>query len=153
MKVYLGADHGGYEIKEHLKKWLEEKDYEVEDCGAFRLDPEDDYPDFVFPVSEKVAQANDDQTRGILICRSGAGVVMGANKVKGVRAAVALDAKSVKHARLDNNINVIGIGADWLNEDQIKEAVSIFLTTPTSTESRHMRRIQKIMDYEKGDQK
>ncbi len=153
MKVYLGADHGGYELKENMRNWLNDQGYEVEDCGAFELDAEDDYPDFVFPVAEKVGSDKSDQSRGVLICRSGAGVVIGANKVEGVRAAVAIDTKSVNHARKDNNINVLGIGGDWLNEEQAKEAVKTFLTTPFSSEERHGRRMEKIAKYEQGNTK
>jgi ribose 5-phosphate isomerase B len=97
MKVYLGADHGGYEMKEVIKKWLLENHYEVEDCGAFSFDAEDDYPDFTFPAAEKVAQDSTGQVRGILSCRSSGGAVIAANKVKGIRAVSVFDVKSAKY--------------------------------------------------------
>jgi ribose 5-phosphate isomerase B len=149
MKVYLGADHGGYELKEKIKKFLQDKNYEVEDCGAFSYDAEDDYPDFTFPVAEKVSMDPRREDKGILLCRSSGGVIIAANKVKGIRAVSVVDVKSAKHAREHNNANVIGLSGDWMTEDQAKEAVSAFLTTPFSTEPRHARRLEKIAAHDK----
>jgi ribose 5-phosphate isomerase B len=150
MKVYLGADHGGYEMKEVIKKWLLENHYEVEDCGAFSFDAEDDYPDFTFPAAEKVAQDSTGQVRGILSCRSSGGAVIAANKVKGIRAVSVFDVKSAKHAVEHNNANMIGISGDWSTEEQAKQIVAAYVTTSFPGETRHTRRIQKIADYEQG---
>lgn len=149
MKIYLGADHGGFELKEKIKEWLVEQKYEVEDCGAFAYDAEDDYPDFTFPVAQKVAADATGKDRGILICRSSGGVIIAANKVKGIRAVSVLDELSAQHACEHNNANIIGLSGDWSSEEQAKAATLAFLTTPFSGAERHARRLQKIADYEK----
>ena len=146
MTVFLGADHGGFELKEKIKAWLIQKKYQVKDCGAFQFDAEDDYPDFIFPVAEGVGK--NAESRGVVFCRSGAGAVIAANKVKGVRAANVMDVEMIKHGREDNNLNVIGIGADVLDEEKTKKLVEAFLTLPYSGAERHARRIQKITNYE-----
>lgn len=148
MKIYLGADHGGFSLKEEVKKWLVEEHYEVEDCGATTLNPEDDYPDFSFAVAEKVAANKGGDDKGIIFCRSGAGAIIAANKIPGIRAVNTLSLETVQHAREDNNANVIGIGADILNAWQAKENILAFLTTPFSNEERHVRRLQKIAERE-----
>jgi ribose 5-phosphate isomerase B len=149
MKIYLGADHGGFELKEKIKTWLTEQNYEVEDCGAFSYDGEDDYPDFTFPVAEKVAGDQTQESRGILFCRSSGGVIIAANKVRGVRAVGVTNTKAAQHAREHNNANMIGLAGDWMTEDQAKQAVLAFLTTPFSSESRHARRLEKIAARDK----
>jgi ribose 5-phosphate isomerase B len=150
MKVYLGTDHGGFEMKEAIKKWLLENSYEVEDCGAFKLNPEDDYPDFVFLAAQKVAADPTDQSLGVIFCRSSAGAVIAANKVKGIRAVSVADEKSAQHAREHNDANVIGISGDWSTIEQAEKIVAAFLTTPFTNEPRHQRRIDKITQYEQG---
>lgn len=147
MKIYIGADHGGFEMKEEIKKWLIEHSYEVEDCGNTVFDSDDDYPDFAFPVAEKVANSNE-TAKGLLICRSGGGVVISANKVKGVRAVDVFDQKSVLHARSHNNANIISVGGDWVSIAEAKEIIKTFLETEFKNEERHVRRIKKISDYE-----
>ena len=151
MKIYLGADHGGYAAKEQLKKWLQANHYDFEDCGAFQLDPEDDYPDFSFPAAEKVAQDSLHEARGILSCRSSGGAVIAANKVRGIRAVSVFDQTSARHAREHNDANIIGVSGDWSTSEQIQEIVKTFLTTPFSQEPRHLRRIQKITQYEEAE--
>src|SRR5579859_2723492 len=149
MKIYLGADHGGFELKEKVKTWLSEKGYEFEDYGPFSYDEKDDYPDFAFPVAEKVAEDSSGESLGILACRSSAGVVIAANKVKGIRAAGPRDLVSTKHAREHNNINILGLSGDWVKSDaEAKEMVFAFLETPFSNDERHVRRLAKITAYE-----
>lgn len=148
MKVFLGADHGGFELKEKLIQWLQANGYEVEDCGAFEFDKEDDYPHFSFAVAEKVAQDPTHTSVGIIACRSGAGVIIAANKVHGVRAVTVYDQLSAERAKTNNNANVIGIAGDWLNDEQVKKVVETFLQTPFTQESRHVRRLEQIAEYE-----
>lgn len=145
MKVYIGADHGGYQLKEELKGYLKELSYGVEDMGAHELDPEDDYPDFVFPVARRVASEPD--SKGIVIGRSGNGEAIAANKVKGVRAAVCWNEEVAKKAREHNNANVLSLGADYITTDNAKKIAKAFLETPFSGEERHKRRIEKITSY------
>jgi len=152
MKVVLGADHGGFELKNALKKFLEENGYEVEDKGPKTLDPEDDYPDYGKKVAEKVGKEGSDigqqNVLGILICRSAAGIIIAANKVKGVRAVAAYEEKGAKHSREHNDANVLGLSGDWTSEAQAKKLVKVWLETPYSNEERHTRRLKKIADME-----
>lgn len=151
MKIYLGADHGGYKLKEELKKYLTELRYEVEDMGAHKLDLGDDYPDFVFPVALRVADAQgklQEPVFGIVIGRSGIGEAIAANKVKGLRAALVWSEKTAAKAREHNDANILSLGADYMDGEIAKKIVKIFLETPFSGEERHKRRLTKIKDYE-----
>lgn len=146
MKVYIGADHGGFELKEQLKGYVQELGHEVEDLGASELNPDDDYTDFVIPTAQKVAGQPD--TLGIVIGRSGNGEAIAANKVKGVRAAVCTNVEMVKKAREHNDANVLSLGADYVSEQVAKEIVKTFLETEFSGEERHIRRLEKISRLE-----
>ena len=144
--IYLGTDHRGFELKEKIKQWLSEWGYQYEDLGAFEYNKNDDYPDFSKAVAEKVAL--EPAARGILICGSGVGVVIAANKVKGVRAGTAINAGQIKDSVNDEDTNVLGISVDYLSE-QTEEIVKTFLETKFSGEERHVRRINKIKELEK----
>lgn len=146
MRVYIGADHGGYNLKEELKPYLVELGYEVEDLGAHSLVEDDDYPDYVLPVAEKVV--GDGGSVGIVVGRSGNGEAIAANKVAGIRAAVCLNSEMARKAREHNDANVLSLGADCINSIDAKEVVKVFLETPFSGEERHIRRIRKITEYE-----
>ena len=162
MKIYVGADHAGFELKEGLKTYLAGLGlgYEVEDKGAFKYDPDDDYPDFVRPVAEAVAKEKG--SLGIILGGSGQGEAMCANRVSGVRAAVfygealpqaAIDIQGeksndpfeiVKLARVHNDANILSLSVRFLSEDQIKSASELFLKTEFKGDERHIRRIKKI---------
>ena len=144
--IYLGTDHRGFALKEKIKQWLSEWGYQYEDMGAFEYNQDDDYPDFAKAVAEKVAAESD--TRGILVCGSGVGVIIVANKIKGIRAGTAISAPQMKDSVSDENTNVLGISADYLSE-QAQEIVKAFLETNFSGEERHIRRINKIKELEK----
>lgn len=150
MMIYLGADHRGFELKEKIKQWLLEWGYQYEDLGALEYNKEDDYTDFATAVATAVALSlsKGDSARGILVCGSGVGVVIAANKVKGVRAGTAINAAQIKDSVSDENTNVLGISADYLS-DQAQEIVKSFLDTKFSGEERHVRRINKIKELEK----
>lgn len=148
MIVYLGADHGGFELKENLKKYLTELGYELDDLGAHTLNPDDDYTDFVFPVAQKVAQ--DPRNRGIVIGRSGQGEAIATNKVKGIRAAVCFSEEMAKRTRDHNNSNILSLGADFIDIESAKRIVKVFLETPFPGEERHVRRLKKIEEIEKS---
>lgn len=147
MKVYIGADHRGFKLKEELKKFLAEKGYEAEDVGAFKYDQNDDYPDFALKVAEKAAK--DPSARGILLCGSGTGMDAAANKVRGVRATLASSAQIARAARNDDDVNVISLPADFLNPEEAGNIVEIFLKTPFEAMERRVRRLQKIAEIEK----
>lgn len=146
MKVYLGADHGGFELKQDLKKYLTLGGVEVEDMGAINFDPGDDYTDYVFPVAKKVASGKD--SLGVVIGRSGNGEAIAANKINGIRAAVCLNEKMAEKTKDHNNANMLSLGADYVNLEEAKKIVQKFLDTPFSNEQRHIRRLKKIEELE-----
>lgn len=143
MKIYIGADHAGYEMKEMLKKYLAELGHQVEDKGAFKYEPDDDYPDFVLPVARAVA--SDSESRGIIIGGSGQGEAMAANRVKGVRAAVFYGGnfEIVELSRKHNNANILSLGARFIDDEIAKKAVKLWLETQFEG-GRHQNRINKI---------
>ena len=149
MKVYLAADHRGLDLKNILSGWLVEEGHEVIDLGAVELDKDDDYPDFGFVLADKVA--GDPGSFGVAVCGSGVGMSVAAGKVKGVRAVLAHDAKLAAAARRDDDVNIISIGADFVDEGTAKEIVKAALETGFSGEERHQRRIDKIAKYENGN--
>lgn len=152
--IYLGADHGGFKLKEKIKVWLAEWKLPFEDVGAHTLDPEDDYPQFAFAVAEKVADADDMNAewklrpKGILICRSAGGMVIAANKIKDIRAVAAQNETQAKHAREHNDANIIGISGDWTSEADTKKIIKIWIDTEFSREARHDRRVRQIRQKE-----
>ena len=144
--IYLGSDHGGFEFKEEIKKYLLEKGIQVEDIGASSLNPEDDYPDFIIPVASKVA--SNSGSLGIILGRSGNGEAIAANKVKGIRAALCLNEEMAKKAKEHNNANILSLGGDYISVEEAKKVVQAFLDTPFPGDERHVRRIKKIEDIE-----
>jgi len=145
MKIYIASDHGGYKLKKELKKHLRSKGYEIEDLGNTELDPNDDYPDFIFPLAVRVAKEKD--SLGIILGRSGNGEAITANKVKGIRAAVCLTEEMAKKARSDNFANVLSLGADYIDAETARKVVNVFLETSFSEEERYKRRVEKLASY------
>ena len=143
MKIYLATDHAGFELKNFLKEYLISKGYNVEDCGAYKYDPLDDYPDFIIPAAEKVA--NQPNTRGIIIGGSGQGEAMAANRIQGVRAAVYYDGPIdiIKLSRLHNNANILSLGARFLSVERATKILNIWLAEKFEGE-RHENRINKL---------
>ena len=143
MKIYIAADHAGFNLKNYLKKQLLADGYDIEDCGAFNFDPLDDYPDFIIPAAEKVA--NQPNSRGIIIGGSGQGEAMAANRIQGVRAAVYYDGPIdiVKLSRLHNNANMLSLGARFLSVERSTEILNIWLEEKFEGE-RHENRINKL---------
>ena len=143
MKIYIAADHAGFNLKNYLKKQLLADGYDIEDCGAFNFDPLDDYPDFIIPAAEKVA--NQPKSRGIIIGGSGQGEAMAANRIQGVRAAVYYDGPIdiVKLSRLHNNANILSLGARFLSVERSTEILNIWLEEKFEGE-RHENRINKL---------
>jgi len=147
--IYLGADHRGFELKEKIRGWLEEWGEEFEDLGPDAYDQEDDYPDFAAAVARAVAE-DPEENRGILLCGSGVGVDVAANKFKGVRSALVWDADEdlVRQSREHDGANVLSLPADHLGEEQAQSVVKLWLRTPGPSEERHLRRIAKISSLE-----
>lgn len=164
MKIYLATDHTGLDLKNKVREFLQKENYEVEDCGAFEYNKDDDYPDWICKAAQKVSQ--NPQERGIIFGGSGQGEAMVANKFKNVRCALfytpAIPTQSVniegdkstdpfeilKLSRMHNQSNMLSIGFRFVNEQDVFQAIKIWLTTPDPTEERHLRRIDKIKKIE-----
>lgn len=141
MKVSIGCDHGAYELKEILKEYLTGEGYEIVDCGTNSLDS-CDYPVYARAAAEKVA--NGECEKGIVLCTTGIGVSIVANKVKGIRAALCHNEYTATMTRLHNDTNVIAMGAKCVEPELAKKMVDIFLSTEFSGEEKHIRRINMI---------
>ncbi len=148
MKIYIGSDHAGYELKEKLKIYIKELGCEVEDKGTFLPDNNDDYPDFIVPVAKSVTE--DKNSLGIVLGGSGQGEQISANKIDGVRAIEYYggNLEIIKLGREHNNANILSLGARFINEEEAKEAVKIFVEVPFTEDERHIRRINKINEEE-----
>ena len=147
MRVFLGSDHAGFELKAHLLSAVAAAGHEAVDCGAVEYDAQDDYPPFCFAVGERtVAEPG---TLGVVIGGSGNGEQIAANKVPGVRAALAWNEETARLAREHNDANVVSIGAREHSIEQATELVLLFLATPFSGAERHLRRIAQVAEYER----
>lgn len=145
--IYIGADHRGFKLKEEIKKYLEEWREKFKDVGSLKLDSDDDYPDVALKVAKEVSKSPD-KDRGILLCGSGVGVDITANKVKGVRSALALSPWMAEKSRNDDDTNVLSLAADITDSATVRSIVKKWLETPFSGEKRHKRRIEKIKKIE-----
>jgi len=147
MRVYLGSDHAGFELKQHLVEHLTKSGHDVVDVGPYRYDPEDDYPPFCLAAAAKVVA--DPGSLGVVIGGSGNGEQIAANKVTGVRAALAWNIETAQLTRLHNDANVVGIGARMHSAEDATAIVDAFLETKFSGEERHARRIEILADFER----
>lgn len=149
--VYLAADHAGFELKEKVKKYLQDLGYEVKDFGAYSFDKDDDYPDFISKAAEAVSK--DRESKAIILGGSGQGEAMVANKFPNVRAAVYYGGVGgiPSLTRQHNDSNILSLGARFLNEQDALKAVKLFLDTPFTNEERHLRRIEKIKKIEQSN--
>ena len=147
--IYLASDHAGLELKEVIKQFLKQQGILFEDLGPFIYKREDDYPDFMIPAAQKVAE-NPDVHRGIIIGGSGQGEAMVANKVKGIRATVYYGGSQdiLTFSKIHNNANMLSLGARFINPEEAKRAVKLWLSTPFPGEERHLRRIEKMKKFE-----
>lgn len=149
MKIAIGSDHAGFELKEKIKKYLDGKDISVVDAGTDSNESVD-YPDFAYKVANDVI--NKKVQKGILICSTGIGIGIAANKVKGIRCGTCNDLVSVEMARKDNDINIIAIGSRFVNYELAKEIIDLFLNTSFLGDEklgeRHKRRVDKISKIE-----
>ncbi|KKT39818.1 hypothetical protein A3K29_00555 [Candidatus Collierbacteria bacterium RIFOXYB2_FULL_46_14] len=141
MKVILGADHGGFEMKELIKKWLATEGYTVEDVGADNSVAEDDYVYFAQQAVKAVTSSGD---RVILFCRNGFGMVIAANRFAGVRCGLAFGEEAVKKGRTDDDINALSVPSDYVDEPSARRMIKTFLTEEASREDKYRRRIMKL---------
>jgi len=141
--LYLGSDHRGFALKERIKAFLDGLSLPYEDLGNLTYDALDDYPDFAKLVAEKVAE-NPSENRGILICASGIGMDIAANRHKGARSALAWNVEVAKASRRDDDTNVLSLGADFLDSAQIEQIIDAWLHTESLKDEKYIRRIQKL---------
>lgn len=147
MKIFIGADHRGFKLKEMVKAWLIEEGFDVTDCGNVKHDPDDDFPDYTFAVCDEVVK--DEKSRGIVICGSAGGVTIAANKVHGIRCVWGVTEKDMVHNRKHDNVNVLALSSDYIDVTVAQGLVRIFLDTPfAKEEERFVRRLKKIEDRE-----
>jgi ribose 5-phosphate isomerase B len=146
MRVYLGSDHAGFELKQAVINHLKDNGHEPIDCGAYTYDPEDDYP--AFCIATALRTLGDPGSLGIVIGGSGNGEQIAANKVPGVRCALAWSAETAALAREHNNAQLMGIGARMHTLDEAVSIIGVFLSTPWSKAERHQRRIDILSEYE-----
>jgi ribose 5-phosphate isomerase B len=146
MRVYLGSDHAGFELKAQLVRHLSDAGHEVIDCGPPTFDPADDYPPYCIGTAQRVVA--DPGSIGIVIGGSGNGEQIAANKVRGVRAALTYNLETATLARQHNDANVLGIGSRMHTEAEAVAIVDAFVNTPFSQDPRHVRRIAMLTDYE-----
>ena len=148
MRIHIGTDHAGFDLKEYLVSELSQQGYEIVDHGAYEYDSADDYPVFCIGAAEGVMDDDDDEAVGIVIGGSGNGEQIAANKVEGIRAILAWNNETAALGREHNDANVISVGARQHSEEEVLDMVMTFLETPFSGSERHVRRIDMISDYE-----
>ncbi len=146
--LFIASDHGGYKLKEELKKFFVKQGIEYVDLGPEKLDKSDDYPPYATKVATEVAK-QPKTNMGLLICRSGQGVSIVANKFRGVRSALVWNIKEAKASRHDDFANVLSLPADFITVVEARKIVKAFLQTPFGTEERHKRRIREIESIER----
>jgi ribose 5-phosphate isomerase B len=145
-KIGISADHGGFELKEFLKKALSEKGYEITDFGNRQMSEEDDYPDYVIPMAKAVSRGEID--RGIAVCGSGVGACIAVNKVRGARACLVADSFSAHQGVEDDNMNIICLGGRITGNSLALEITEIFLSALFSGAERHKRRVAKVAELD-----
>jgi len=143
MTIFIGADHRGFELKNKLMEYLQEKNIRIEDMGNYQYDPLDDYPDFAKKVAQAVLQ-NPTNFLGVVICGSGVGVAIAANRFKGIRCALGFEIDQVKHARENDHINVISIPSDYVDLEKAKKLIDAFISTQPKMEDKYLRRLKKL---------
>lgn len=146
MRVLIGADHGGFELKNQLAAILRKDGHDVVDLGAHSYDGADDYPDFTLAVAEGVARG--DGERGVIVCGSGVGAAVAANKVRGARAALCHDTYSARQGVEHDDLNVLCLGGRIVGVALAEELLQAFIGAQFSGEERHKRRLQKVLDAE-----
>lgn len=144
MKIIIGADHNGFEYKDKLKQALVMAGHEVIDAGDTSIDPNDDYPQFAAKVVQELQAANDPNVRGVLICGSGQGMCMAANRFKGIRAALCWNLNEARAARNDDDANVLCLASRYLSLEEAGAIMTTFLATPFAAAPRFARRIEEL---------
>jgi len=144
MKIYLGADHNGFYFKQKIEDFLVKNNYVIDDLGDKKLDPQDDYPVFAGKVVNSVLSSSDMDPRGILLCGSGQGMMIAANRTKGIRACLGWSVEAAKDSRNDEDSNVLCIPASVLDSKESLDIIKLWLDTPFSEAPRHIRRMREL---------
>jgi ribose 5-phosphate isomerase B len=144
MKVFVGADHNGFEYKGKLMQALQMAGHEVVDAGDINIDPNDDYPQFASKVATQLLESGDKEARGVLVCGSGQGMVMAANRFKGIRAALCWNLNEARAARNDDDANILCLSSRYLSLDEAGSIMATFLATPFAGAPRYIRRIEQL---------
>jgi len=144
MKIFIGADHNGFDFKAELTKVLQQQGLEVVDEGSIGIEPEDDFPQYAAKVATALLATNDPQALGILICGSGQGVCMAANRFKGIRACLCWNENEARASRNDDDSNILCLAARYMSLDEAVSVTQTFLATPFAGAPRFTRRIQQL---------
>lgn len=147
MKIFVGADHNGYQKRRELLQYLKAHDYHVVDDGDRTLRPDDDFPVFAQKVIVDMQNSDDQDARGLLLCSSGQGMCMAANRFKGIRAAVGYDREAARSSRNDDDSNILCLPASHLRSSQLFEIVEVFLNTAFAAAPRYKRRIAEMDNF------
>tara|TARA_B100001167_G_C16620508_1_gene234754 strand:+ start:145 stop:597 length:453 start_codon:yes stop_codon:yes gene_type:complete len=150
MKISIGSDHGGFELKKKLIHFLQSEKHNITDVGAFQFDPNDDYPDFSVAVSNLVADKSVE--KGIILCGSGIGAVIASNKVKGVRAGLCHDTYSARQGVEHDAMNVLCIGAKIVDHSIVENILSEFLDAEFLEDDKYIRRLKKVVEIEQSSE-
>lgn len=148
MKIYLGADHNGFQLKAQLKRFLHDTGYKVVDEGDKTLKPDDDFPQFAARVVSAILTSDDEDPRGILICGSGQGMCIAANRFKGIRASLCWDAREAQMSRNDDDSNILCLPSRVITNGQADTIVQTWLNTPFAGAARFIRRIKELDELE-----
>lgn len=143
MTIFIGADHRGFALKNQLIEYLQEKNIRVEDLGNFQLEPQDDYVDFAEKVAQAVLQ-KPEEFLGVVICGSGVGMSIAANRTAGIRCAVGFNEAQVKHARENDHVNMLSLPSDYINFDTAKILLDAFISAQPKMEEKYLRRVKKL---------
>lgn len=146
--IFIGADHRGFALKQQLVEWATTQGWQVKDVGPAELNPDDDYPDIAAQVAQQVAVDSESTSRGVLICGSGLGVALAANKIPGIRAGHTPTVEAVRQARQDEDLNIMTLSGDTTSFEDAQALLTAFLDTPFSNQERHVRRLAKIAALE-----
>ena len=149
MTIFIGADHRGFELKDQIIEYLQSKNIRTEDLGNYEYDPQDDNPIYAQKVAQAVLQ-NPDEHLGIVICGSGVGVSVAANRFKGIYCGIGLNPEQVKSVREHDHINMLALAADYQSFEQVKKMVDIFIQTSKNLHKKYLKRL-KIMDQENSE--
>jgi ribose 5-phosphate isomerase B len=144
MKIYIGSDHNGFQLKQQVADFLRRSGHDVEDDGDTKLDPADDFPQFASRTMHALLGSSDGEARAVLICGSGQGMCIAANRFKGIRACLCLDAAEARVARNDDDCNVLCLPARLMSAEQAEPVVSAWLRTPFAGAERFKRRIKEL---------